>query len=233
MKEEAPMVSSADVTSVKQTLEPTAVAMAIPKFQYESSYKTTLQEALVETGLETPFSLGTDEGFCGMITNQCLFVNVIIQKTSIHVNEKGTVAAAVSAAILRGAAPPQPEPDPVLFQADHPFQFFICDSNTDVCLFEGRVGAPTIPSGSQALLQSVHSEADFWSTNFGTNVRAEQGFSGTYPTRPTSPMTSPTDPVSQISTQSPTDPSAGPYLAGIFLPSVMAILVAWITWNSI
>jgi hypothetical protein len=56
---------------------------------------------------------------------------------------------------------------PVLFLADHPFQFFIYDSKEDLVLFEGRVGAPTIPDDwPPALFEPVHTDPDFWTGHF-------------------------------------------------------------------
>eukprot|EP00977_Amphora_coffeiformis_P005692 scaffold1204_cov179-Amphora_coffeaeformis.AAC.1 len=177
IKDGLPMVSSNQVMSAKPQLTSRAVAIALPKFQFTSDYRTNqLYQALRKTGVEAPFSLqNPDKGFCGMLVDQCLAISMIGQKTAIHVNEQGTVAAAVSYAVLAGAAPPQPEPDPILFQADHPFQFFICDGNTDVCLFEGIVGAPPIPPGNVAPLQDRHTHEHFWSTNFHINVTKEEG----------------------------------------------------------
>ena len=167
MNDDVPMVSSAEVVSAKKKLQDTAVVMAIPKFQFESAYTASrLKQALKATGMEAPFSLDPDKGFCGLLTGRCCSISKVIQKTVIHVNERGTVAAAVTAVLLDTGLPPQQKPDPVEFKADHPFQFFICDSNTDVCLFEGRVGAPNPPKGSVAELQAVHSDENFWTDNF-------------------------------------------------------------------
>jgi hypothetical protein len=122
--------------------------------------------------VEAPITLEYGKGFCGMLTNQCRSISMILQKTSINVDEQGTVAAAVTASMITTAAPLT---DSILFQADHPFQFFVCDSDEDLCFFEGRVGAPGIPPGSLTPLTSLHTEEDFWLNHFGVNVSVEEG----------------------------------------------------------
>ena len=43
-------------------------------------------------------------------------------------------------------------PDPILFAADHPFEFYICDgSNDNLILFHGKINNPGIPEGSVAV----------------------------------------------------------------------------------
>lgn len=154
-------------TSVNPTEEKPwgqGVALAIPKFRIESTYETELEDALMTLGLTAPFDL--QHGFCGLLEgNECLVIDRLIQKTFIEVNEEGTTAAAVTFAALATGTPPNA---PVLFLADHPFQFFIYDAGHDLILFEGRVGAPTIPDDwPPAFFQPVHSDPDFWTSNFG------------------------------------------------------------------
>jgi len=138
----------------------TRVALALPKFKFESTYEDALKSALQSIGVVAPFvgGLCVRQGSCNA------FIDFIIQKTVIAVDEQGVEAAAVTAIGVTESAPP-PEPAYVVM-CDHPFQFFIYDGTHNVVLFEGRVGNPGIPEGSTATLTMLHSNDTFWSTNF-------------------------------------------------------------------
>ena len=154
-------VASDQVVAALPQLDTTRVAIALPKYKFESEYSSSLMNSLMAVGLVAPFQGGlcVRQGSCGA------FVDFVIQKTVIDVNEEGVEAAAVTAIGVGESAPP---PDaPKLFLADHAFQFFIYDELTDTVLFEGRVGDPTPPESSTAPLQSQHADSDFWSKNFG------------------------------------------------------------------
>jgi len=51
---------------------------------------------------------------------------------------------------------------------NHPFQFFIYDKDEELMLFEGRVSNPGVPEDEPEveLLDALHSDSDFWSSNF-------------------------------------------------------------------
>jgi serpin B len=163
------LVSSTDLIEALPQLETTRVAIALPKFKFSSTYQDDLKESLQSIGLISPF-IG---GLCIFVHDCSLYLNTIIQKTFIDVNEEGVEAAAVTMLMMRLSAPQNIEepPDPVLFLADHPFQFFIYDSKEEVMLFEGRVGNPGIPQGAPEpeLKKSHGSHSDFWQTIFGVN----------------------------------------------------------------
>jgi serpin B len=60
----------------------------------------------------------------------------------VKVDEKGTEAAAATAAVMaRAAAALAP---PAEFKADHPFLFFIRDNASGMILFMGRVADPSV-----------------------------------------------------------------------------------------
>lgn len=154
---------STDVLNALPKLESTTVAIALPKFRFESEYRDTLMAALKAVGLVAPFS-----GELCITENACdASVDIVIQKTIIDVNEHGIEAAAVTAiAVDRGSAP-NVNPPPVEFRCDHTFQFFVYEENEGIVLFEGRVSHPEPPKeGEAAQLQAKHSDADFWKNNF-------------------------------------------------------------------
>jgi serine protease inhibitor len=158
-------VTSAEVLVALQELARTRLALAIPKFKFESEYKDNLKKAVQDLGISAPFFPGT---LCLLENDDCsLFISEVIQKTVIDVNEKGVEAAAVTAVTVVGSAPYE-EPEPMLFLADHPFQFFIYDTKEELVIFEGQVGNPGISDTAEpAQFNASHTDDDFWSSTFG------------------------------------------------------------------
>ena len=163
---DSPSVVSTDLIDALPQLEKTRIALALPKFKFTSTYNDDLKSSLQSIGLTAPFN----GGLC-ILKNDCSsFVSDIIQKTVIDVNEEGVEAAAVTVIISRTSGFVTIE-RPIEFLADHPFQFFIYDSNEELMIFEGQVGNPGIPEGStEPTLKASHTDNDFWSTNFGVDV---------------------------------------------------------------
>ena len=62
----------------------------------------------------------------------------MLQKAKIEVNEKGTKAAAVTAAIMTMSAYNPEEPRHVQFYANRPFVYMITERNTGAILFIGQ-----------------------------------------------------------------------------------------------
>ena len=115
------------------------VILGIPKFKLEEQYE--LEHILPQLGIADMFH-PENANFSTMIP--CIsevFINAVIHKSFIEVNEKGTEAAAATAMVMApGCAPPREQPK--TFIADHPFIFLIRDSRTDAVLFWGRYSNP-------------------------------------------------------------------------------------------
>ena len=80
--------------------------------------------------------------FSGMDGSRLLYIDSVIHKAFVDVNESGTEAAAATAVIM-GVRSAAPAPDPIpVFKADHPFLFLIQDNRTGTILFMGRVVNP-------------------------------------------------------------------------------------------
>lgn len=88
-------------------------------------------------GMTDPFSAKAD--FSGMTGLKDLYIDEVIHKAFIAVNEQGTEAAAATAVVMRKLSMPMPPED---FIADHPFVFFIRDMQTGTILFFGRLTNP-------------------------------------------------------------------------------------------
>jgi serpin B len=76
-----------------------------------------------------------------MTGEENLYVDEVIHKAFIEVNEMGTEAAAATAAIIGLKSSLRDEP--VRFYADHPFVFFLLDRQTGCIIFTGRLVKPS------------------------------------------------------------------------------------------
>ena len=98
--------------------------------------KLRLNDALCALGIEKAFSQN-EADFTGMSEDDILFIDEVLHKAKIKVDEEGTeAAAATSVDMALKAAPPT---DRFEFIADKPFLFFIVDTENDLVLFTGKV----------------------------------------------------------------------------------------------
>ncbi len=112
------------------------VSVFLPKFKIESMF--SLSGALKELGMKDAFEADRAD-LSGMDGTRELFVNEVIHKSFVEVNEEGTEAAAATGVVVGVRSLPQPPPE---FRADHPFLFFIRHDATGSILFIGRLARP-------------------------------------------------------------------------------------------
>jgi len=112
------------------------VNLTMPKFEFESEF--SLKKALTAMGMPVAFS--TDADFSGMTGNRDLFIDAVLHKAFVSVDEAGTEAAAATAVIMTLTAVPAP---PVEVTVDRPFIFLLRDIETGTILFVGRVVNPS------------------------------------------------------------------------------------------
>ena len=113
--------------------EETLLSLSMPKF--EAEWSGSLAETLASMGLETAFDEECAQ-FEGMgHADGNLYLSDVVHKTRIEVNEKGTEAAAVTAAIVADCAMAMPEPERLAL--DHPFVYGIVDLERQVPVFLG------------------------------------------------------------------------------------------------
>lgn len=113
--------------------------VTLPKFEVESSFnEKELVKCLKAMGCGKMFVDSVAE-FDPMFT-QGIFVDDIIQKAKVKVDEKGLEAAAATAVVMmRNTAMPNPE-EPAVFTADRPFQFAIIrEDEAPELLFWGQI----------------------------------------------------------------------------------------------
>ena len=108
------------------------VHLAIPKFKIE--YEALMNDALMSLGMMTAFTPAAD---LSGISSAPLMVSFVKQKACLDVNEEGTEAAAVTSIGIKLTSMRQEE-EPVIFRADRPFIFTICDRSTGAVLFIGQ-----------------------------------------------------------------------------------------------
>jgi serpin B len=118
------------------SVEARNVSLALPKFEMTVRFK--LAQSLAALGLATAFS-SMEADFKGITEDEPLWINDVIQKAFIKVDEKGTEAAAATAvSVASGSAAPS---EVVPFNIDRPFLFFVRDLDGAV-LFSGQVVDP-------------------------------------------------------------------------------------------
>ncbi len=111
------------------------VALSLPKFRTE--FSTDLNDMMKNLGVQTAFE-STAADFSPMIGERLLFINSVLHKTYIDVDENGTEAAAVTAIAAVGGSAFTERPEPIAFKADHPFTYFIRDDAAGEILFLGQ-----------------------------------------------------------------------------------------------
>jgi serpin B len=119
------------------TSDDNEVLVKLPKFT--TTQELELKDYLVTMGMTHVFSRLAD--FSGMTGKRDLFIDEVIHKAFVDVNEKGTEAAAATVVGVKTVS--IKSKGPLLFQADHPFVFLIRDNITGSILFIGRIIDPT------------------------------------------------------------------------------------------
>ncbi len=112
------------------------VEVSLPRFKMEETYD--MKSLLISMGMEDVF----DEqkvNLSGMSPNNDLVVSKVVHKAFVEVNEEGTEAAAATAAVVMQVECLR---IPQVFNADHPFLFFIRHNPTKTILFYGRFCSP-------------------------------------------------------------------------------------------
>jgi serpin B len=121
--------------SIKKVLttfeEKSDAIIQIPKFSLEEM--VTLNDTLKALGMSKAFSPATAD-FANIADG--LFIDTVLHKAKIDVDEIGTEAAAVTAVIMGKGAAPEFQFE---FLADKPFLFFIVDGEENIVLFTGKV----------------------------------------------------------------------------------------------
>jgi len=122
-----------DYLNLISNAQSTAVSATTPKFSY--SYETFLKPVLIDLGIPTAFSEQADFSRLGHSSSGNIYIDEVIHKTFIEVNERGTRAGAVTAVIMKDTA----MPDTKVVNLNRPFMYAIIDNKTGLPLFIGTV----------------------------------------------------------------------------------------------
>ena len=131
-------ITNESMTKWLDSLRMTEVLVYLPKFEMRDFM--SLKPGLESLGMTDAFSDKAD--FSKMVSKEQLYVNGVLQKTFVKVDEEGTEAAAVTAVTVHARASAQKKPKLIVFRADRPFMFLIRHQASGCILFVGRVMRP-------------------------------------------------------------------------------------------
>lgn len=125
-----------NLRTMLSNVQDTKVETAIPKFQ--SEYAVEMKEILQTLGMTDAFDPEqADLSGIGETSTGLLYINQVLHKTYIAVNEKGTKAGAATVVVTgEGAAPPTEVKTVYL---DRPFLYLIVDREAGLPVFMGTV----------------------------------------------------------------------------------------------
>jgi serpin B len=126
-------------------LAPTQVVVSLPKIEIDPADPLSLGGLLSALGMPLAFDAGGAD-FTGMTSPPApaerLYLSQVFHKAFVKVDEKGTEAAAATAAVMKPKSIMRTTQPPPEFKADHPFLFFLRDLRSGAILFMGRVSDP-------------------------------------------------------------------------------------------
>ncbi|MBI4952868.1 MAG: serpin family protein [Myxococcales bacterium] len=132
-------LDAAALASWVAALGPTEVDVTLPRFRLEPAASLSLGAHLAALGMPLAFGAGAD--FSGVGDGAGFHLDDVVHKAFVAMDEAGTEAAAATAtAMTMGVRVPRA--DAPTFVADHPFLFFVRDTQTGLVLFAGRVVDP-------------------------------------------------------------------------------------------
>ena len=115
----------------KAELKPKYIALSIPKFNVE--YSIELNDILKTIGIKKAFEV--DAEFSSMFDGKNMWLDSVVHKTYIKVDEEGTEASAITGGGMGGSSLP---PEPLEIKYNKPFTFVIKDNINGEILFLGK-----------------------------------------------------------------------------------------------
>ena len=113
-----------------------ALELGLPKFSFTTDFD--LKDRLTSLGMTDAFDPGRAD-FSGMTGEKDLYIDAVLHKAFVAVDEKGTEAAAATAVIMKLTSAMLPGASLII---DRPFIFVIRDLPSGQILFVGRVLNP-------------------------------------------------------------------------------------------
>lgn len=135
-------LSLANLTRWRHALASEKVKVFLPRFKMTSTFR--LDDNLKAMGMVDAFR-PERANFTGISALRgWLWIDAVIHKAFVEVNEAGTEAAAATAVTMKMVSIETERPgEPPVFRADHPFIYLIQENRTQAILFMGRTSDPT------------------------------------------------------------------------------------------
>jgi len=114
--------------------------LGLPRFKVED--KMELQDQLKAIGLAVAFDPDHADFSEMAKTTERFFIDQVIHKTFMEVNEEGTEAAAATAVVMRATMAPMNPVPPFEMIVNRPFFIVLHDDETGEDLFYGRIVTP-------------------------------------------------------------------------------------------
>lgn len=135
MEEYLASLTGASLLNAIKNAEECRISTAMPKYKLETSVE--LNQALAAMGISDAFSRASAD--FSRISDTPQYIDEVLHKTYMKVDEDGTEAAAVTAVITRYAAPMQSCDHTVIL--DRPYVMAIVDRDTEAIVFLGVVNS--------------------------------------------------------------------------------------------
>ncbi|XYI01058.1 serpin family protein [Sorangium sp. So ce1128] len=129
-------LDAAKIDGIVGAMSEHLVDTTMPRFKFE--YQLSLKDTLKAMGMEIAFTPGAAD-FTGINAQGEPYIQDVIHKAFVGVNEAGTEAAAATAVIVGDESAPVPASLALV----NPFLFFIRDNATGSILFVGRIADPS------------------------------------------------------------------------------------------
>ncbi|MGO5241186.1 serpin family protein [Hallella faecis] len=137
--EVAQQLNAKNFAELQANMTECLVDLKLPRFS--TTTETPLNQPISALGAPSIFQAG-QANFSNM-TDAPMYVSTMLQKAKIEVSEKGTKAAAVTAAIMTMSMYQPDEPRHVVFHANRPFIYMITERVTNTIFFIGQYTGPT------------------------------------------------------------------------------------------
>jgi serine protease inhibitor len=119
-------------------LRKTHGALALPRFKFDC--ETDLKNTLVALSMRDAFDV--QRANFSRMSAEHMWIHTMRQKSTLLVDEHGTIAAAATVAAAARGGIDRRIPPPFEMIVDRPFLFIICDRSTETILFIGLVRNP-------------------------------------------------------------------------------------------
>lgn len=134
-------VKGLDGQQLKALLDnPTSVSVAVTMPKFESEMEVDLREVLKEMGMVLPFD-GAQADFTDLGTSPDgnLYINEVLHKAYIEVEEKGTRGGAATAVGINCEGAPEEPEEQMVVTLDRPFVYLVLDTSSMLPVFMGTV----------------------------------------------------------------------------------------------